>query len=1179
MKKALALLLTLAMLATLCTVPVWAEEDVAFDIPVIEEVTEEELEEVVLFTEEEITEEETEGDTNLANVKWKTYVPAEDDGVTYFTEMEGSSVSVFNVVSASTQGNLASITNGIYTTGVEIENPSDNSEVDHYPVVNGAVEGFMGNICKNALTIDLGAEKTFAGIRLVDDHKARAMKARKATRAYISISSDGTNWTTVDRTDVAVARAADYETTYSDFFFKRLNREVNLTARYIRVYVANVNTHGEYDIEEIIMLDADSAKDTYNPVTAKDYYDFDENWEIEVGSNLGGSSAGKLIDGVIFGGQGNCWHSIANAEGHTYTEADKTVTITFDKPTEIGGVRIFPRTDGASASPNTIKLLGTLDGETWYTIWGSKTLGFASNYMEGNEVFFPFGREYPLMGLKVISLAGIDTNMKQYTNYTELQLLKPALPTAQDPDFHVFPDDEVTMGLPMGTFATYGVKEGAADTVIRNTDVGYKAMEGIALTKQYFDNNGKPVGGFSAYQLHHDHCVAGEGATLTGSWKYNTVRAIYDMGKEYEFSGIRFYQRVAGNQNITQFYLSISDDGTNWVKLDKNTLSNAVIATANTLAYGGKTYNYKARYIKIDIAKTASGHWGLEEIRLLNPASGVDTKSPTALLAELEAMKGDVKAVIDAYEPYNVEIEDATAISAAKAKFDKLSSEDQATLDGDKLDKLYDAATQLSHNVRVNKYGLTDPSATNHNGQKGYKNVSYTLYVNDVEGEDPVTVTGISYLGEAISNNYDRWTAVNNGDGTVTLTLGGNYWNDPDWKNWIEGPMTASIKSYEDTEHYYRTVNKIDNYSTDPVEIRPESFTGTLVREITMKDEGDHYLTVTFSDGTEKEIILSSEYVWTNVPSTAVLGERDADAIKPSSSWKFATNLYAEGTVTSRGNALFNGVYNADVYSETWTMGGNYYTEFDAEGKGTTTSGNTQLLAAPNDTVWFDFGAPLRMSGVRLHERTNNIVTAKVYGTDDIDGDATEWKLLGETKNNNAKTNTITFNKNYAYRYIKIQYALPTQVYTFLNEIAILAPKTLLSSDANVTVDVAEGDLAQFKFDQGASNSSPKKLIDEDRNAVHDYVTFDKGVLTFNNDFIKSLSDGAHKFQMTFTTGEEYILTVNKKDSSKVSYVLFSNNASGALVLESPGAKDVKSLKFADGTEIKNFTLSEDKKT
>lgn len=1178
MKKALALLLTLAMLATMTAVPAWAEEDVAFDIPVIEEVTEEELEEVELFS-EEVTE-VTEGDTNLANVKWKTYVPAEDDGVTYFTEMKEASVSLYNLVSATTQGNLASITNGIYTTGVMLEDPSANSEVDYYPVVNDAVEGFMGSYRNTVLNIDFGETKTFAGIRLVDDHKARAMKARKATRVYITISDDGNNWTTTDATDVAVARGQDYETTYSDFFFKRLNREVNLTARYVRVYVANVNNHEQFDIEEIIMLDADSSKDTYTTVTAKDYYDFDENWEIEVGSNLGGSNAGKLIDGTIFGGQGNCWHSIANASGHTYTEADRTVTITFDKPTNIGGIRIFPRTEIGGASPNYVKLLGTLDGEEWFTIWANKHLAFASSpvSMDGREAYFPFGREYPLMGLKVVAVKNID-NTSTYTNYTELQLLKPAQPTDENPDFNAIPADEVTMGLPMGVFATYGVKPGATDTAIRDTSVGYKAMDGISLSKQYFDNNGKPGGGFGTYQLHHDYCIAGEGATLTGSYKYNTVRAIYDMGKEYEFSGIRFYQRVAGNQNITVYDLSVSDDGTNWIKLDRSTLPNAIIATTSSFAFAGKTYNYKARYLKFDIAKTASGHWGLEEIRLLNPKSGVETKTPAILAAEIEATKGEINNIINTYKPYDVTLDNASVIKAAKATYDILTSDVQATIDTEKLDTLYNAAIELSHNVRVNKYGLTDPSATNHNGQKGFRNIDYTLYVNDVEGEEPVTVTGLSYDGEAISNNYDRWTSKNNGDGTVTLTLGGNYWNDPDWKNWIEGPMTASIKSYETTGYYYRTVNKIDNYSTAPVEIRPESFTGTLVREITMKDEGDHYLTVTFSDGTEKEIILSSEYVWTNVPSTAVLGERDADAIKPSTNWKFATNLYAEGTVTSRGNALFNGVYNADMYSETWTMGGSYYTEFDAEGNGTNTSGNTQLLAAPNDTVWFDFGEPLRMSGVRLHERTNNIVTAKVYGTNEIDGDATEWKLLGETKNNNAKTNTITFKKNYAYRYIKIQYALPTQVYTFLNEIAILAPKTLLSSDADVTVDVAEGDLAQFKFDQGASNSSPKKLIDEDRNAVHDYVTFDKGVLTFNNDFIKSLSDGAHKFQMTFTTGEEYIITVNKKDSSKVSYVLFSNNASGALVLESPRAKDVKSLKFADGTEISKFTLSEDKKT
>ena len=41
MKKALSLLLAVAMLASMCTVSAWAEDEIFLDIPVIEEVTEE----------------------------------------------------------------------------------------------------------------------------------------------------------------------------------------------------------------------------------------------------------------------------------------------------------------------------------------------------------------------------------------------------------------------------------------------------------------------------------------------------------------------------------------------------------------------------------------------------------------------------------------------------------------------------------------------------------------------------------------------------------------------------------------------------------------------------------------------------------------------------------------------------------------------------------------------------------------------------------------------------------------------------------------------------------------------------------------------------------------------------------------------------------------------------------
>ena len=82
MKKALSLLLVLAMLATLCTVPVFAEDE-TLDLPFIEEVTEEEMEEEVeLFG-------EVEGTNAIVNI-----ATSENDGITLLTELDGFDIDI-----------------------------------------------------------------------------------------------------------------------------------------------------------------------------------------------------------------------------------------------------------------------------------------------------------------------------------------------------------------------------------------------------------------------------------------------------------------------------------------------------------------------------------------------------------------------------------------------------------------------------------------------------------------------------------------------------------------------------------------------------------------------------------------------------------------------------------------------------------------------------------------------------------------------------------------------------------------------------------------------------------------------------------------------------------------------------------------------------------------------------
>ncbi len=216
MRKILSVLLALCMIMTLApaaAITSFAEE--VLEIPAIEEVSEDEL--VEIYGEEEVE--------LLANSDVASFEAAEGDGVTYFTEFTGASVS--QVSTGSKEGDIAKTIDGKYTVS-----DADQGLYES----NGTPTGFMGQPGKTTVTVDMGAAKTISGIRLYDSSRARHYSARKAKTVSLSVSADGVLWYALDN-----ATNEDFTTKYRDFVFKKSSAAVNVEARYFKFNVTAVN--------------------------------------------------------------------------------------------------------------------------------------------------------------------------------------------------------------------------------------------------------------------------------------------------------------------------------------------------------------------------------------------------------------------------------------------------------------------------------------------------------------------------------------------------------------------------------------------------------------------------------------------------------------------------------------------------------------------------------------------------------------------------------------------------------------------------------------------------------------------------------------------------------------------------------------------------------------------------
>ncbi len=1063
---------------------------------------------------------------------------------------------------------------------------------------------------------------------------------RVPTSVLVKVSDDGENWETIETT---IEQNNTYF--YTDIKFGVDGEKANIKAKYMRIIPKQIlDGWGEWSMGELGLINADSALTSYGSandvvevVEAKyDYYRQAQHFTHTSGggipieyegntyTNTGNwNSSDLLFDDNLSGT--SYYHTAANILTVDSTDTNKryvpipeeirTITITFNEAKAIGGFRIYGRTDNMGGNPYRVSVYASNDGEEYIKVLNSASTGFSNSTPSGPatvkvEKNLPAYKYYKF----VVNATAGSGSTTAHTCYSELQVLKPI-------DFGVDLHEGDFIPYPVGEVETYTVAKDGTASLHSNKQNSMKLIDGVIIDSAILAEIKASGGDQYAYQVSHDYkiggCIADDNANKS---KYTAESAyiLYDLGSTVDFSGVRIYGRTDhGSQAFKSGYVYVSEDGVNWLAADEFVTDSPMVNDLS-LKFNGTAYNARARYVKIHCLATNSGHWSMEEIRLLNPVDANETKTPSELEAVFDEKIAEVEALIEAigevteestdkviaareaydllpdglkskvenYEtllaaeaalesfdvaalnakiaainPYDVTLEDASEIAALQAEYDALSDGAKAGVVG--LDTLKAALSGLTEEVWPQN--LSPRTETNKGGELGYTTVDYTLYVS---GND-VTVTGVTYEGEAVTNTYDEWIYKNNGDGTMTFTLGGNYWDSPEWNKWLYSIARASIQSGKAGNGYYKFGGDMEVFGVKAGDdMSEEVFKGFFVRKLTSEKMGDHKLVLTLSDGTTKEIILSAKYQWNDVNVT--VGSADAaDAIAVSKIKVASNNLAPNGGY----GRWFNGGYGDATNAETYTT---KYT--DAAGT-LLNKGNAQhLVYAPGPlSVWVDFGTATTLGGIRATDKSYNLNDTSVYGSDDL----VTWTLIGEKKDNAAKKTDVIFDENATYRYIQIRFDKfnnGSAIYLFMEEIVFLKPVTRVAGESTISVDPSEGNKASFKFAFAADETLTGVTLGGA--AVTEY-TYEDGTLTFNDAYVTSLADGTHTFTATFSNGAALTLTVDKKDTSKASYTLAdaTGRASEDLVLESLRGEKAKAVAIKDGNVALAFTQSVDNKT
>ncbi|MDP4133489.1 MAG: discoidin domain-containing protein, partial [Bacillota bacterium] len=529
-----------------------------------------------------------------------------------------------------------------------------------------------------SLIINLGAVTAFDGFRYYPPADGKGQPALYS----IFLSNDGVSWYYVSqsRNFGSAKNASSTYDLYNDatdgtaaltakFYY-------NLSAKYIRLRpeaLGSTDTSTTAHFGEVKLLKPDDSKKLNDANTgygpSMNYMSDEYNWNSSSFASMTASSSWNtwnVINLTVDSNPMNYWHSAVGSASNVLPDTNYwTLTYMFNTPQEIYGIRHTPRIDNIGAIAKTIEVWGTYDsaGTNWYKVADqvyNYTVGAApaAQWGAGNQnvTYFNLCKNNNFYGIKyVITRVGtLSAATGYHTNVGELRFLKSGTSSNL-----VLTDEVNTDYNPWSATATSGT---AANLP--------KLYDGIINTAA--GDNTK----------HFETTTDATGTTTGVNPANNLSQSItFDLGKSYTFSGLRIYNRYNfSTQAMAKGYLWVSDDNTNWYKLDQvaTGVTNYPTSDNRTVYFSidDTRYNITARYVKLECTQVLSSYnWALEEVTLLNPNNVNSTLTVSGDTGSVSALfQAKVQNVIDLINAIGtVTADSGNAIKAARDAYNALA--------------------------------------------------------------------------------------------------------------------------------------------------------------------------------------------------------------------------------------------------------------------------------------------------------------------------------------------------------------------------------------------------------------------------------------------------------------------------------------------------------------------------
>lgn len=1130
---------------------------------------------------------------------------------------------------------------------------------------------------KVTLTIDLGREYEFSAVRLFG-RLSQPDQAMIEGKLYIS--SDGNLWSgalvhkdakagVINIDGAANHGMIKYQSTndiYTDMKANLADGQVNMSARYLRIEVTKTSGN-HFSAQELMLVEADASLGE-----AKTVEDLDGPvvlWETtpavtasysQNGAGLTSSNHASLFDGIVVSGGVSSYHY---APGYGWdnckiNQGNNTAFVTIDlgQEYEFSAVRVYGRfdiwfqsmTEGnlliSSDTRNSDSNSSVRNSAMWSRPMPHKDKVTATPTVAngaGNPIYSSSGDMYTDMkapdgsNMRARYIRIQATESAAYEGgwwMQEIQLVKPV-------------EGNETKSYTDEGFAAYshGYYSEEKNVLLwdESADAPKVIDRGQSGTAGALTGNAAALFDRIIYLSRAEHNENDYSALLINDFGLKDGNSVYfsvDLGKEYEFSGIRLFGRWAnvGNapNDCTVYY---SDDGENWSvpvyctdEYDGTVGSDMIkykstgdVFTDLKATVEGKTYNMKARYVKIEITRAGSNHPALQELMLVKPVSGNETLTATGLNSLCEEKAAAVDALIEAIG--TVDKTSGPAIKAARAAYDALDAysktlvtkldvlqaaeiafqtfevsniieaidalpelTDLSYTDGEAIDEVYAEYDALSDenkakvtnsakliSLKANIAGLTFTinMASKNDNWAGRKDAKFTI-----PGEKKIAK--IIYKDTEYTE-ADGWFIQSAADGKTTLTLQGSYAanNFPTWGQDTVGQALAAGKTVTAPNDIPAIGMKAGDKFTPG--------TGKLTHIICEDDPmaGNHIITVEYEDGTTKNVnLITTGVVFANMSNPGSTGA--ADEITPTKEWRWAS---ASGGALDRAFTGKHGNHNDwQHYFETDYIA----SKINIDGK--EIANNVVWYVPLPHTLYVDLkGNTEAYSGVRFYNRSTSAGGTNV-GTVDVWGkmeETDEWTKIGNYNlSSKSAPLDLIFNEDHStvnYRFLMFTvtryWGGATASNLNIGNISIVRPYVTINGSDSFTTDIDDEYVTDVPFSFFMAEAESVASVTKggtDIGAAN--WSFENDTITIKADYVKTLPEGTTELTVTFNNGNVVPVKITRADIKTVTYYVIGNKSDGYdrgtnnLVLNAVGGKKAtkltingKSVAFTQlGTEI-----------